>query len=165
MRKKEHLFKIFVQLLGKNRNRRIIEVLRQPLFHIRLSSSFLQSQNAQSLYSPPLRILSGDLLEPDLCIDFHAMEALNPAAASALDLFKSALEQVIVDYMLTPGDLFIVDNHAAAHARTDFQPRYDGEDRWLQRLFVVRDFHLSRKSRLDNGHICTPLNIEFALLS
>jgi L-asparagine oxygenase len=141
---------------------RVIELLRRPLYQNRLAPSFAHNNDA-ALYSAPLSILSGDFFEPEVCIDFFSTEALNPAAESALQLFKAALTQVTVEHVLQPGDLIIVDNRVAAHSRTSFKPRYDGSDRWLQRLFVVEDFRRSRKSRLRGGHICTPVSIEFSL--
>ena len=141
---------------------RVIELLRQPLYRNRLAPSFMHDTSAV-LYSPPLSVLSGDFFVPELCIDFFSTEALNPAAQSALNFFKDALIQVSIDYALQPGDLVIVDNRVAAHSRTGFKPRYDGNDRWLQRLFAVEDFRRSRKSRLSGGHICTSIAIEFSL--
>nr|BBH88084.1 L-asparagine oxygenase [Thermosporothrix sp. COM3] len=141
---------------------RVLELLRQPLYRNRLAPSFMHNGSAP-LYSAPLPILTGDYFEPDLCIDFFSTEALTPVADAALQIFKEALKQVLIQHALEPGDLIIVDNRTAAHTRSAFTPRYDGHDRWLQRLFVVEDFRRSRKSRLDGGHICTPVSIEFSL--
>lgn len=140
---------------------RTIALLRQPQYRIRLASSF-QTGEQEFVYSQPLPVLSGDTLEPELCIDFFAMDALTPAAGAALALMRGALERVLVDHVLTAGEMLIVDNRVAAHARTAFQPRYDGSDRWLQRMFAAQDFRRSRASRPNRGHVCTPLLIEFS---
>lgn len=139
---------------------KILAVLREPHYQIRLSSSFSKN-GAKSAYCAPLPVLSGDFLEPDLCVDFHAMEALNPVAEFALNYLKAEMQKVVIEWTLTPGDMMIVDNRVAAHARTAFQPRYDGEDRWLQRLFVVQDYRRSRSSRSRGGRVCAPLSVEF----
>jgi L-asparagine oxygenase len=89
------------------------------------------------------------------------MEAIHPVAQQALDTLKTALTRVIVGWTLLPGDMIIVDNRAAAHARTGFTPRHDGEDRWLQRLFTIQDFRRTRASRRSRGHVCVALPIEF----
>jgi L-asparagine oxygenase len=136
-----------------------LSVLRMPLYRIRLSASFLRG-NGPPLYSAPLAILSGDLFEPDLCIDFYAMEAENSAAQKALECIKQALTQVITGSVLTAGDMTIVDNRVAAHARSSFKPKYDGEDRWVQRLSVVEDFRRSSGSRCRGKRVCTSLPIE-----
>jgi L-asparagine oxygenase len=131
-------------------------LLRQPLYRIHLSSSFM-SDTQEKLFSSPLAVLSGDRFEPELVVDFYGMEALNAESEAALKILEAALMKVAVEYKLIAGDLIIVDNRVAAHARTAFQPHYDGLDRWLQRLFVVRDFHQSRANRSQYSHICAPL--------
>ncbi|MGH2506408.1 MAG: TauD/TfdA family dioxygenase [Ktedonobacteraceae bacterium] len=137
------------------------DILRQPLYRIRLSSSFT-SDATQTIYSHCLPVLSGDVLEPELSVDFYSMEALTLSGQLALKTLEEALLKVAVEYKLLTGDLMIVDNRVAAHARTAFRPRHDGQDRWLQRLFVVHDFRSSKASRSHNSHICTPLPIEFS---
>lgn len=141
---------------------RVIALLRQPLYRIRLASSF-SSDGESTMYSHPMPVLSGDFLEPELCVDLHAMEALEPAAGEALAALEGALKEVVVDHALEPGDMFVVDNRVAAHARTGFEPRYDGNDRWLQRLFVVQDLRRSRASRPGARHVAVPLTVELAL--
>ncbi len=136
------------------------DILRQPLYRIRLSSSFM-SDTHDAVFSQYLPVLSGDVLEPDLSVDFYGMEGITPPAQLALKKLEDALLKVAVECRLVTGDLMIVDNRVAAHSRTAFQPRYDGQDRWLQRLFVVHDFRRSRASRPRGSHICTPLLIEF----
>jgi hypothetical protein len=37
---------------------------------------------------------------------------------------------------LGPGDLLLIDNDVAVHARAAFVPRYDGTDRWLKRVLI-----------------------------
>ena len=138
---------------------RTISILREPLYRIRLSSSFMRGDNPQ-LYSSPMPVLSGDAREPDFTIDCHAMEAVEPSAEQALETMKSALDQVGIGWVLLPGDMVIVDNRVAAHARTPFKPMYDGQDRWLQRLFVVEDYRRTRASRYPGKHVCVSLGIE-----
>ena len=136
------------------------DILRQPLYRIRLSSSF-GSDPTQIAYSHCLPALSDDALEPELSVDFYGMEALTLPGQLALKILEEALLKVAVEYRLLKGDLMIVDNRVAAHARTAFRPRHDGQDRWLQRLFVVHDFRSSKASRPRGSHICTPLPVEF----
>lgn len=47
--------------------------------------------------------------------------------------------EVQVRYFLAAGDVLIVDNKRAMHARTSFEPAYDGNDRWLQRVRAKTD--------------------------
>lgn len=39
---------------------------------------------------------------------------------------------------LRPGEMLLINNRKGAHARTAFPARYDGTDRWLQRLYARR---------------------------
>jgi L-asparagine oxygenase len=129
-----------------------IELLRLPLYRIAASTSFGEGGAARRV-----RVLSGHLLAPDLCLDHHLMEATTPAAAWALALLKSLLLAAAREHVMIPGDLLVVDNRAAVHGRTRFAPRFDGQDRWLQRLFVVRDLRRSSASRSLGGRQCAPL--------
>jgi len=37
---------------------------------------------------------------------------------------------------LETGDLLVIDNNKTIHGRKPFQPKYDGTDRWVQRMLV-----------------------------
>ncbi|MFF4486639.1 TauD/TfdA family dioxygenase [Streptomyces sp. NPDC001544] len=132
-----------------------VSTLRRPLFRIRHSSSF--GGTGTDAVSMPLPVLSGPDAEPELIADFHAMEADGEGAARALDELRHAMIAVMVGTVLDAGDLIVVDNRAAVHGRTDFQPRYDGQDRWLRRCFGVLDLRLSRGLRAAGSHVCEPL--------
>lgn len=138
-----------------------VQILRQPLFRLKLSSSFGYTNESQ--YSSPITVLSGHWLQPDLCIDYYLMEAITPEATWALELLKGLLAEAVIEHALRPGDLMIVDNRMAAHGRTPFTPRFDGADRWLQRMFVLQDFRRTSASRSVGGHKCTPIMAEMAV--
>jgi L-asparagine oxygenase len=74
-------------------------------------------------------------------------------AQRALDLLTSAAAAHHTTVVLRPGDLLVIDNHAAVHGRTAFTPRFDGTDRWLQRTFVVDDLAPSAAER--TGRVIT----------
>lgn len=131
-----------------------VDVLRKPLFRIRYASSF---GGSEPRYCAALPVLTGPVQQPELCVDFHAMEGLSEEAAWALGLLQDAMTSVLAGVVLERGDLVIVDNRAAAHARTAFTPRYDGCDRWLRRCFTIADFSRSRTARVPESHVCAPL--------
>ncbi len=60
-------------------------------------------------------------------------------AARALEALLGELERVAVDVALKPGEVLLVDNHRCVHGRPGFRASFDGSDRWLRRLTVVRD--------------------------
>lgn len=130
-------------------------VLREPLFHTQLASSFTRD-SGKTFFARPTPVLSGDGAEPEICVDFHNTEPLTERAADAMRDLREALQNVAVGVSLNPGDALIVDNRASVHGRTNFQPRYDGRDRWLQRMFVVADIRKSRMSRPADSHVCVP---------
>jgi L-asparagine oxygenase len=133
-----------------------IDLLREPLYRIRYASSF--SATGEQRYCTALPVLTGPVQQPELCVDFHAMEGLSEDAAWALNQLREAMTAVLAGAVLEPGDLIIVDNRAAVHARTDFAPRYDGHDRWLRRCFTVADLSRSRAARVAGSHVCAPLS-------
>ncbi|HYG65572.1 MAG TPA: arginine beta-hydroxylase, Fe(II)/alpha-ketoglutarate-dependent, partial [Thermoanaerobaculia bacterium] len=51
------------------------------------------------------------------------------------------------DVVLEPGEICFIDNFKAVHGRRAFRARYDGEDRWLKRVNIVRDLRKSRAVR------------------
>jgi len=139
---------------------RAIDLLSKPLFHLRLSSSF--TGTSEQRYVGPMPVLTGHLLEPDMCIDHFLMEGTTPEAKWALETLKRLLVAAAEPIDLQPGDMMIIDNRTAAHGRTGLTPRYDGQDRWLQRMFVVADARRSRGSRGLQSTQCVPLDIEFS---
>lgn len=58
-------------------------------------------------------------------------------AEAALAVLGEHVDQHARQVVLQPGELMVIDNFAAAHARTAYAPRYDGTDRWLQRTVVL----------------------------
>lgn len=131
-----------------------VEVLRQPLFRIRYSSSF--TADGTSGYSAPLAVLSGPESDPELVADFHAMEPVTPAAVAALDELRTALLGRLTGTVLDRGALLVVDNRTTLHGRTRFEPRYDGRDRWLRRCFTVVDLRRSRGARPAGSRVVAP---------
>lgn len=103
----------------------------------------------------PAPVLSGAPEDPDLRVDFHATRAVREEATGALMRLRSALDAATIEVRLCPGQLAVVDNRVAVHGRSAFQPVYNGQDRWLQRMFVRADLRRSRPSRPGDGHVVT----------
>jgi L-asparagine oxygenase len=91
--------------------------------------------------------------DPDLRVDFNATKPLDERAADALSRLRTTMMDAATSLVLAPGELVFVDNRLVAHGRTDFEPRYDGKDRWLHRTFVHLDHRRSRAHRADNGSV------------
>jgi L-asparagine oxygenase len=124
------------------------EVLGEPRFIIAAPGSFEGAE-----IPLPRAVLDGDPDDPDIRVDFASTDPLDVTAANALDQLQDAFDMVRRTFVLSPGDLAIVDNRIAVHGRTSFRPRYDGQDRWLQRTYVQLDARRSRPNRPGNGNV------------
>lgn len=93
----------------------------------------------------PVSVLSGVSDHPYLRYDrgyMHCAERGGRGAAAALDALDALdaeLERVSSPVVVAQGTLLILDNKVAAHARDAFTARYDGTDRWLRKIIVLRD--------------------------
>ena len=85
----------------------------------------------------PAPILTGSGGHTKLAVDFDDTKPLDAEARSAMSALHDALQKVRRVHRLKAGTLAVIDNRQAVHGRLPFTPKYDGCDRWLQRLFVV----------------------------
>ena len=103
--------------------------------------------------TPPRPVLDGSTDDPDVAVDFSATWTNEPRGIEALAHLREAVGEVAVDVRLRQGELAMVDNRLAIHGRNQFQPAYEGSDRWLHRMFVQADFRRSRGARSGDGHV------------
>jgi Fe(II)/alpha-ketoglutarate-dependent arginine beta-hydroxylase len=95
-----------------------------------------------------IAVLFGDPRAPYLRIDPYFMDPVeDPAAQAALDALIAAIGDKIEDLVLQPGDFCFVDNFLGVHGRKPFKARFDGTDRWMKRVNIVRDLRKSRTAR------------------
>ncbi|MGW4801118.1 TauD/TfdA family dioxygenase [Nonomuraea sp. NPDC004297] len=123
--------------------------LREPQFVTVAPPSFAGS-------APPVTphaVLSGAADDPDLRVDSTATRALTARGRAALRALLAVLDECAASVSLAAGDVVIVDNRAAAHGRTAYRPRFDGGDRWLQRVYVQVDVRRSRPCRPWDGPV------------
>ncbi|RPK74101.1 Enduracididine beta-hydroxylase [Streptomyces sp. ADI96-15] len=88
---------------------------------------------------PEERVLFGPAHAPYLRFDVDFMAGADPAAAEAVRATDALLRSSAGRVVLHPGDLVFIDNYKVVHGRDPFTPRYDGEDRWLKRVNLLRD--------------------------
>lgn len=127
------------------------ELLRQPRFRMAAPSNYTLlirgAPDGEKVWSDPVPVLSGPLQLPEIYIAANGVQALDPQAEEALAALLQACERVGERHrvQLRPGDALLINNRKGVHARTSFQPRYDGRDRWLLRanirtsLWNIRD--------------------------
>ncbi len=97
---------------------------------------------------PLVSVLFGDRLDPFLRYDLDLMAGETPAAKHALQVVRELVNEAKRDVVIEPGSLLVLDNRRCVHARSDFKAYYDGRDRWLQRMAVVRDLEPSLSDRV-----------------
>ncbi|MGK5641264.1 clavaminate synthase Cs1 [Streptomyces sp. URMC 126] len=91
--------------------------------------------------------LYGDVDDPYLGYDRELLAPVLPEDKEAVSVLSKALDEVTTGVKLVPGDVLIIDNFRTTHARTPFTPRWDGEDRWLHRVYIRTD----RNGQLSGG--------------
>lgn len=124
------------------------DILHEPRFVTGAPPSFGIGENAA-----PHAVLDASWEDPNIVLDFQTTSALDDEGTHALDRLRSALSVVAVPVVLLPGQMAFVDNRIALHARSLFTPRYDGNDRWLHRVYVSLDNRRSRWRRPANGSV------------
>jgi len=120
--------------------------LRRPAFCIRAPQSFVGAIG--ELWSEPRPILTGPDDLPEACANLNGMQAITTSAQTALETFRATLQrsEVTQRVCLQPGECLLIDNRKALHGRGAFTPRYNGEDRWLQRVYVTTSLWSGRAS-------------------
>lgn len=82
-------------------------------------------------------MLYGQRARPYLRFDPHFMLARSAQMQRLIEEIKEIAWSVAQPIRLAAGDLLIIDNRRAAHARSAFQAQFDGSDRWIQRTFAI----------------------------
>ncbi|MFT4229621.1 MAG: TauD/TfdA family dioxygenase [Microbacterium sp.] len=83
-------------------------------------------------------------------MDCAAAVAGDDEAAAALQSFHDGADKAGIYVTLGTGDILLFDNRRVMHARTPFEPRYDGTDRWLQRVIISDDLGRSTDRRTNH---------------
>jgi L-asparagine oxygenase len=112
---------------------RTIEILR--------SESFMTSVDL-SIAGPgvrpfigPMALLTGEGSTLSIRCDFAETRPLGEKAEQALEKLYRATSSCARPVELAPGDLLLINNNLAVHGRGPFTPSFDGNDRWLLRMF------------------------------
>ncbi|MFT4219100.1 MAG: TauD/TfdA family dioxygenase [Microbacterium sp.] len=86
-------------------------------------------------------------------MDCAAAVAGDDEAAAALQSFHDGADNAGIYVTLGEGDILLFDNRRVMHARTPFEPRYDGTDRWLQRVIISDDLGRSTDRRINHARV------------
>lgn len=126
-------------------------ILRQPRFKMAAPSNYTLLIAAaaadEKVWSNPVSVLTGPIDYPEIYIAANGVAALDEEADTALKALLDACQLVGEQHAvyLKPGQAMLINNRKGVHARTQFKPSYDGQDRWLLRanirtsLWAIRD--------------------------
>jgi L-asparagine oxygenase len=120
---------------------RHLSALRAPGFRLMAPYSFTRDADGSRPWSAPTALLRGPVDAPSLAFDTACgVRVLSADAAEALGALSEACDDPAIrkDVHLRTGDLLAIDNRRCAHSRSSFPARFDGRDRWLQRVYVRR---------------------------
>ena len=115
-------------------NQETIDILHQPIFTTTLDKSFQNSNQKDSVMKTAIFYNNGTSMSYDRVL----MNGLNKDADHALKVLSSAIESCKQTFVLSTGDVAIIENWKVVHGRTPFVPNYDGNDRWIKRVMIRR---------------------------
>ena len=157
---------LFLDTLLQHLTEKQINLLQQPLWMTNVDESFLESSarntnnnnniinnidtmgnnyniimENQLLSQPrgPLSILQKDKTE--MVFDQNLMYGITLETDTLIDIIIDIYYQYRQTFILKPGDIFILNNRRAVHGRSSFQPRFDRQDRFLIRSFIMNELN------------------------
>ena len=129
----------------------MIAAMFEPRFRTAVDASFLDGR-ANEL-GPLMPLVTGTLSEPTFVFDADLTVGVDPFAELVVAEVRAAIDRCQTSVVLEPGDLLVIDNNVVVHGRSPFVAKFDGNDRWFQRTFVVADLAPSAAER--NGRVIT----------
>ena len=112
----------------------------EPLFHT-ASFAFLTDNPVVTVGDRGMTEPKPLVIERDGVVQYEYVDDLvgtSEEAENALQRLRHDIHRHRCDVNLQAGDLLIIDNSHMIHGRTAYNPRYDGRDRWLQRLLISK---------------------------
>ncbi|MGW5053457.1 TauD/TfdA family dioxygenase [Actinokineospora sp. NPDC004072] len=117
----------------------VLATLRSPLFRLNAPGSYIREfAGGAEVLSDPVPVISGPDATPEIAVSANGVRGLTRAAAEALEALQLACREVAHQVALEPGTALLINNRKGLHARSRFQARHDGQDRWLQRTYLRR---------------------------
>jgi L-asparagine oxygenase len=115
-----------------------VEALKQPKFEVSGGDSFTTANVLNNV-----ALLRPDPVTGWLQLRYNGtnIKSDDPACAEAFKILEDRLDdpEVVQRVTLEPGDLLVLENRRTTHGREPFNARHDGTDRWLLRLYTVRE--------------------------
>lgn len=114
-----------------------LTTLTKPMFTTSIDESFRTNGESDLEIACSILKESQEKSTYEICYDDVLMKGLNEQATNALGELKQAIGRSVREVVLDTGDLLVMDNTRVVHGRLPFKARYDGTDRWLQRVFAI----------------------------
>jgi L-asparagine oxygenase len=131
-----------VQYILSNMNEDEIELLKQPLWKTGVDLSFKLNNDdfIEGDIRGPFSIIQGNEKNPNLIFDQDLMFGITDQSQNILKKIVNIYYKYRLSHNLISGDIIFIDNNRAVHGRSQFQPKFDGFDRFLIRTFLVFDY-------------------------
>ena len=135
-----------------------IDALSKPNFQIELPASFLkelENISEPDKWSDPLSIISVKSGISEVCLDLNGMKGMGAKSQRIVEQLSDILEKHSqkINVHLKAGDLIVINNRTAVHGRSKFHADFDGQDRWLQRIYIHSDIWADRNFKYLEDHI------------
>ncbi|MFJ5033045.1 TauD/TfdA family dioxygenase [Streptomyces sp. NPDC088560] len=134
-----------------------LDALRQCRFYSNYPGSFTRDSTVEPAPAGPHPVVFGAADKPFMRFNSHNTVSLGKAGRVALRALAEALEEVCHEVIMQPGDCALLDNHVAAHGRSAFTPRYDGQDRWLRRFYSIGSLPRPVLQMMDGSRVIPPI--------
>jgi L-asparagine oxygenase len=128
----------------------VIATLSKEWFTTNIDISFRTKGEKDK--SIPISVLEKTEDGYNFIYDYTFVKANDELGRAALEILHKAVQECVQEVTLQTGDLLVIDNNKTIHGRKQFQARYDGTDRWVQRILVRKDLPPADQI---NGHIIT----------
>lgn len=129
----------YVDEIAKHITPMMLATLTRPWFATSIDESFRTNgeQDLELICSVLRERVYG--LNPlyEITYDEALMRGTNSQAEEALSQLKEVIKKCTREIVLTSGDLLILNNRTTIHGRRPFNARYDGTDRWVQRILSI----------------------------
>lgn len=108
-------------------------------------------------------ILFGDFESPYIRANFNfidkQVDSSDQEAKNALNYLNNKLVEHSFEYPLKKGEYIYINNLKVVHGKKKYVPQYDGNDRWMKRIYITESLKKSRSKRLySNGRVIYPDN-------